>query len=144
MDTNELYIGMGDGKDLKKIATQQKIITFVFKNGKDGQFGPAIKFPYNGKIISASANCSLVSTNDTSISIDKISEIDYKAEVENWTSIFSRNLLIPASKKFDDGLATFKDTSIIVQKNDYFRLYMTQFSDIQNVVIELIIELTDI
>jgi hypothetical protein len=144
MDTSELYIGMGDGKDLKKIATQQKIITFVYKNGRDGQFGPAIKFPYGGKIISASANCTLTSTNDTAISIDKISETDYKAEQNTWNSIFSKELFIPANKKFDDGTCIINETFITVQSNDYFRLNMTQYSNIQDIVVELVIELTNI
>jgi hypothetical protein len=143
MDSSELYIGMGDGKPLKKIATQQKIITFVYKNGRDGQFGPAIKFPYSGIIVSASANCTITSTAETSISIDKISESDYRTEVDNWTSIFTKELVIPSNKKFDDGLHQIK-TDIDVEPNDYFRLNMTEYSDIQNIVIELVIELVGI
>ena len=142
MDTGEIYVGLGETEDLKKIAKQEKVITFVCKLGKSGQFGPIIKFPYKGKIISASVDCEIASASETILNIDKISELDYKSEIDNWSSILSTGLIIPSNKKFDNGTYVIQDN--VVNKNDYFRLNMTQYSDIQNMVVQLTIELIDI
>jgi len=142
MDTGELYVGMGDKNPLKKIAEQQKVITFVYNDARYGQFGPFIKFPYDGIIVGASANCSILGDSDTSISIDRISESDMKNDTNNWESLFSQYLLIPQGKKLDNGTSILKD--INVSKNDYFRLNMIQYGNIQQMVIELTISLTQI
>ena len=146
MDTGEIYMGLGDDKALKKIAVQEKVITFVCKVGKAGSFGPIIQFPYKGKILSASANCEIASSNEAILNIKKISESDYRNGIDNWQSVFLKGLTIPANKTFDDKNYQFQDNSEIlnVNKNDYFRLYMSEYSNIQNITFQLVIELTDI
>lgn len=142
MDTGELYVGMGNENPLKKVAQQQKVITFVYNDARYGQFGPFIKFPYDGIITGASANCSILGDSDTLISIDKISESDMQNDTNNWETIFSQYLLIPEGKKIDNKTSILND--INVSKNDYFRLNMIQYGNIQQMVIELVISLTQI
>lgn len=138
MDTGELYIGMGDGTPLTKIAIQTKTLVFVYQDAKEGPFGPSIRFPHNGIIKNVSANCVTIGDADTVIGIDKISESDFKAENDRWETIFTVPITIPASKKIstDDYKLAFNN----IKANDYFRLNVTQYGNIKNIVIEVVIE----
>lgn len=141
-DTGELYIGRGEGKGLKKIAPQQKIITFVCKNGREGAFGPCIKFPYKGKIVGVNATCSVPGDLASVLNIIKISESDYKNELDSWEEVLDEGLTIPANKKFSIDNYVIKNAN--VNANDYFRLSMLFYNDIIDIVVEIIIDLEDI
>lgn len=141
LDTGEIYIGMGEGNQLTKIARQTKIITFAYQDAKEGPFGPSIRFPYNGKIKNINVNCSSIGDANTVIGIDKITEASYKSgnPVEDWETIFTIPITVPAGKKFNtDDYVLAIDT---VNENDYFRLNVSQYGNIKNIVIEIIIEL---
>lgn len=141
-DTNELYIGRGEKTPLSKIAKQEKIITFVFIDGKDGPIGPSIKFPYKGIVKDIDANCGHLGNKDTIIAIEKISKQNYINDIDKWGNILEKNITIPKNKKMN--LDDFKIKEFNVNKDDYFRINVKEYGNIRDIVIQLSIEIMDI
>jgi hypothetical protein len=123
-------------KVLKSIPTKTIVFNLfqVNSNIKD----LVIKCPYDGNIVRINANTSNIGTTTTELTVEKISNSDFKNKLNTWINILSRDIYIQIGQLIDDENHVIEDLG--VDKDDYFRVNLIGNSDLKNLSLEIEIE----
>lgn len=148
-------IGVSSGESLEQHLEQvdaaladasNRIIVFVIPGLlRQGVQKLEIRFPFNGTITKVYASCAVLSTDPTTISVEKNSQviIDSGNPESGWQSIFSTNLTIDGNKKTNNtSQLPYVISNSIVEKNDHFRLNLISIGDgIKDLTVEVEIKI---
>lgn len=106
--------------DLNK--RMSKTVVFYFPFIQDGFLGGLGKFDWDGNIAYVDAYCAVSGIDDTIIDIQKISEKEFKKNMDTWESIFMRTneVKIPAGDMNQDD--SYILNTVAVKKGDIFRV----------------------
>jgi hypothetical protein len=141
----ELDDARNGSPDLKSRLQQlsEKVVVFVMPLIEHG--GPqdiAIKFPFDGNVISVTALCTTADPEQaTEIQIETCSSTSFNSASPTWIGILSTNAVIGSGKSSNDSSPAVIATPVVAA-GDYLRTNLVTAGYIDGLTVEVTIQLT--